>query len=70
MLEARDFDKIESLSPSTGSIDVRLCGIFERLTSLSFVRYVEVLQLLSRYGRRSGWSLEELQTLRRVIKEF
>lgn len=70
MLDAKDFELIDLVLPFIGAIADRLCGICEGLTTLSFVRCVEPLQLFIRYRRPPGWSLEKSRPLRRVMKEF
>lgn len=70
LLEAKHYDKINLVLSAIGVIPDRLCVLCDRLTTLSFVRYVELLKLILRFERRRGWSSKELQTLQIVIKEF
>lgn len=70
MLETKDYDKIDMVLPFMRVIVVRLCDPDHLPIVLSYARYVEVIHAVHRYGRRSGWTREEVEELCKTIKQF
>lgn len=71
MLEAKDYDSVDMVSPFLGSIIDYCCGTaYHAPVTKAFTMYVDMVAFITRRFRTPGWTEDELTELDYDIKAF
>lgn len=71
MLEAKDYDVMDMVSPFIGAIIDRCCGLVDVATvTSSFTQYVDLVSFIFRRNMVPGWTNLCLQSLDQEVQDF